>query len=273
MWIFYIIIPIIFLLSLYLFLIAPRIGRRERALTLVNNYAHRGILSESDVENSLSALVGATKAGYGIELDVRLDGDGRVVVFHDDTLSRMCGIDKKVKDLPSSELDTIRLGDSDEGIPTLAEVLARVDRSVPLCIELKGTSLDTSLCPAVAKLLDGYDGVYSVESFNPFLLAWFRQNRPEVIRGQLVSNFFKEGGTSLAIKILCTPMLTNVLSRPDYISYNTRFKILSVTLCEKLFGAVMFAWTVRDRELHKKVRARGHASIFQDFKPSEKNER
>ncbi len=267
MYILYIFIPILLIIGLYLFLIAPCTRRRKETAALVGDYAHRGILRTTDVENSLTALVGATKAGYGIELDVRLDADGRVVVFHDDTLKRVCGVDRKMKEMTASELADVRLCGSDEGVPTLADVLAGVDRSMPLCVELKGTSPDTSLCPKVAELLDAYDGVYSVESFNPFLLSWFKKNRPDVIRGQLVSNFFCEGGTSLAVKLLCTPMLTNVLSRPDYISYNTQFKLLSVTLCEKLFGAVMFAWTVRDRELYARVRARGHAAIFQDFEP------
>jgi glycerophosphoryl diester phosphodiesterase len=267
MWLLYTLLPIVIIIGLYLFLIAPCTRRRKRAEAFIADYAHRGILRESDVENSLSALVGATKAGYGIELDVRLDGDGRVVVFHDDTLKRVCGIDRNMSEMTAAELSGVRLNGSEEGVPTLADVLAGVDRSMPLCVELKGTSPDTSLCPKVAELLDGYDGAYSIESFNPFLLAWFKKNRPDVIRGQLVSNFFREGGTSLVIKLLCTPMLTNVLSRPDYISYNAQFKLLSVTLCEKLFGAVMFAWTIRDRELYKRVRARGHAAIFQDFEP------
>ncbi len=34
--------------------------------------------------------------GYGIELDVQLSKDGQVVVFHDDTLNRVCGVDARV---------------------------------------------------------------------------------------------------------------------------------------------------------------------------------
>ena len=265
-------ISLVVLILLYLFLIAPRNRRQMNKFKSVM-YAHRGLHNGERAENSMSAFRAAVEGGYGIELDVRLSRDGKLVVFHDDTLKRVCGIDRKMSEMTAAELSGVRLNGSEEGVPTLAEVLAGVDRTMPLCVELKGTTSDTSLCPKVAELLDGYDGTYSVESFNPFLLAWFKKNRPDVIRGQLVSNFFREGGTSLVVKLLCTPMLTNVLSRPDYISYNARFKQLSVMLCEKLFGATMFAWTIRDKELYARVRARGHAAIFQDFEPRIKNER
>ena len=43
-------------------------------------------------ENSLPAFQEAVRQGYAIELDVRLTADGRLAVFHDDTLQRMCGL-------------------------------------------------------------------------------------------------------------------------------------------------------------------------------------
>ena len=44
---------------------------------------------------SYTHLAAAVEAGYGIELDVHLTRDDVLVVFHDDTLSRMCGISKR----------------------------------------------------------------------------------------------------------------------------------------------------------------------------------
>lgn len=43
----------------------------------------------------MAAFRRAVDKGYGIELDVHLTADNQLVVFHDDTLTRMCGMNKK----------------------------------------------------------------------------------------------------------------------------------------------------------------------------------
>ena len=82
------------LLLLALFLLWPGHPSREKAAPFAGrNYAHRGLHSrdKSVPENSLAAFRLAAEAGYGIELDIQLSKDGEVVVFHDDTLDRVCG--------------------------------------------------------------------------------------------------------------------------------------------------------------------------------------
>ena len=61
-------------------------------------YAHRGLHSpdKSVPENSLAAFAAAVEADYGMELDVQLSKDGEVVVFHDDTLDRVTGVQGRV---------------------------------------------------------------------------------------------------------------------------------------------------------------------------------
>ena len=85
--------------ALPLFLLAPgRATKRQKAPFMGRNFAHRGLHSRdmSVPENSLEAFRLAAKAGYGIELDVQLSKDGQVVVFHDDTLDRVCGVHARV---------------------------------------------------------------------------------------------------------------------------------------------------------------------------------
>ena len=64
------------------------------------NYAHRGLhdIEKGIPENSPAAFRAAVEAGYGAELDVQLSRDGQVVVFHDDTLDRVCGVHGNVCD-------------------------------------------------------------------------------------------------------------------------------------------------------------------------------
>ena len=55
-------------------------------------FAHRGLHDNVSVpENSLAAFARAAEKGYGIELDVHITADKKLVVFHDDDTSRMCG--------------------------------------------------------------------------------------------------------------------------------------------------------------------------------------
>ena len=80
--------------ALPVYAVAPgHLSRQSRSAFRGVNYAHRGLHSRdrSIPENSLSAFRQAAQEGYGIELDVRLSEDGKVVVFHDDTLDRVCG--------------------------------------------------------------------------------------------------------------------------------------------------------------------------------------
>ncbi|MCI9552487.1 MAG: hypothetical protein HFE94_03005 [Acutalibacter sp.] len=65
----------------------------QRKILEGRNFAHRGLhtADHSIPENSLPAFRRAVEAGYGIELDIQLSKDGQVVVFHDDTLDRVCG--------------------------------------------------------------------------------------------------------------------------------------------------------------------------------------
>ena len=167
------------LLSLvYLFvIIRPRAKKCENK-ALLCDYAHRGLHGETVPENSLLAFDLAAKEEYGIELDVQLSADGEVMVFHDYRLARMTGCEKKLCELTAAELSGLRLKGTDEKIPTFREVLALVDGRVPLLVELKGESTDTSLCPKVAELLREYGGAYCIESFNPLLLGKMRKQLP-----------------------------------------------------------------------------------------------
>ena len=110
----------------YFFSILPATSRRQECLKFAEwNYAHRGLwnAAEGVPENSLPAFARAAEQGYAIELDIQITKDGRIVVFHDDTMKRMCGNEGKISDYTYEELQQFHLGDSTEKIPLLREVL------------------------------------------------------------------------------------------------------------------------------------------------------
>lgn len=240
------------LFCLYLWLIAPRLYNRPDFAPVMRQpmYAHRGLHNNKSgiPENSLAAFSRAIQHGYGIELDVHLTKDNIPVVFHDDTLLRMCGTAGRLKDYTFEELKRLRLLDTTQTIPSLREVLELTDGKVPLIVELKAEGNSKLLCETVNRSLSAYRGVYCIESFFPQVLYWYRRNRPDIIRGQLSTDFIKENGSCIA-HVLLTCLLSNFFSRPDFIAYNHKFaQNLSLRLCVKLFHALPAAWTVRTEE-------------------------
>ncbi len=257
-------IVIFVVVILYLYAIRPSVDKRNAFNELkVHYYAHRGLHDDNKEvpENSLKAFELAVQSGHGMELDVQLSADGEVVVFHDEDTKRLCGVDKKVSQLTYAELCEMRLADTDEKIPLFSELLKTVDGKTPLIVELKPYNDVDKLCRAVNKLLDGYDGLYCIESFNPFVVEWYRKNHPNVIRGQL-SCKFKAGLKFFLVEML----LTNIVTRPDFIAYNHRDRNnLSLTLCRKLFGANTVAWTIRSQDELNSAKNHFDLFIFESF--------
>ena len=122
------------LAGIYLFMLFPRPGAKKKYGAFLGQiYAHRGVFdNESIPENSLAAFQEAIRLGVGIEFDIHRTADGEVVVFHDATLTRMCGDPRKITDLTLKELQTMSLLNTAEKIPTLNEVLDLVRDQVPL---------------------------------------------------------------------------------------------------------------------------------------------
>lgn len=255
--------------ALYLFLIMPRITARPMHEFKNCYVAHRGFHdNQSDApENSAKAMRLAVENGYGIELDVQLTKDEKVVVFHDGNLKRVCGVDASVNSMTYEELQELRLLNSEEKIPLFSEVLKIIDGKVPLVMEIKMVDSKTRVCELANKELEGYRGTYCMESFHPFAVQWYRKNRPDVIRGQLSANFKKESEKEGFQEWLVHQLLTNVLARPDFVAYSHKSAgNLSRNLC-RMFGATAVAWTIRSQEELDRNRNKFDVFIFEGFKP------
>lgn len=258
----WLIIVLLVLVEMYLFMIAPRmIHKPDRSHLYGVHYAHRGLFDNATdaPENSLKAFRKAVEAGYGIEFDVQLSSDDIPVVFHDATLKRMCGIDGKVWEYTLEELQKMKLADSDQTIPTLQQVLETIGGKVPLIIEYKMDRADTKVCVLGNQILETYKGPYCIESFHPLAVQWYRKNRPDVVRGQLSENYGKRGKKKVHLWIM-TYLLTNFLTRPDFIAYNHEdASDLSRSLCRKM-GALSVAYTIKNREQFEQ--AKKHFELF-----------
>ena len=258
------------LLAVYVFLAFPRLPRRNIDHLAGYDYAHRGLWNDELPENSLAAFKNAVGNDFGIELDVHVTADDQLVVFHDDTLDRMCGVSGKVADKTLAELRTLRLKSSDHRIPTFDEFLDVVGGKVPLIIEIKSNKRNDLLCSLLWERLQRYDGPYCMESFHPACVFELKKHHPNVIRGQLVMDYFKEDNSKLhpALKWLITNQAENFLTQPDFVSYRySDRKTFSNFLVRKFWGLQGVSWTIKSQEEFDQAVKEGWLPIFEGFKP------
>ena len=100
MLLFWILLTVVVCFFLYLYMIMPNTSRRSKILPyLKRDYAHRGLHDSSRLipENSMPAFREAVKQNLAIELDIHLTRDGKVVVFHDESLKRICNAEGTVE--------------------------------------------------------------------------------------------------------------------------------------------------------------------------------
>ena len=238
-------IIVLVLLFGFFMLIPNRPENRKTAAFYGRNYAHRGLYGPKTgfAENSLPAFDEACNKGYGIELDVQLSSDGEVMVFHDDSLRRMCGMDGDIWEYTADYLCQTPLDITEDCIPKFKDVLRLINGRVPIIVELKNGPRNLELCEKTYSLLLSYGGSYCVESFNPFMVRWFKKNAPDVLRGQLSSpyKYLRDEFGSFNAFFLSN-LLTNGFCRPEFIAYRVGKKPPLVRLCDAM-GPMKVLWT------------------------------
>ena len=248
------------------FSLPGRASKKQRSRFSGVNFAHRGLHTRdmSVPENSIKAFYDAASAGYGIELDVQLSKDGQVVVFHDDTLNRVCGVDARVNEKNYSELKTLSLRNTAETIPLFTDVLAVINGRVPLIVELKTAGKkNRELCEKTYEILSKYSGLYCIESFDFRIVLWFRMHHPEIIRGQLATEAKKYDLQSKTTGWLLSKNMFNTVARPHFMAYDVDAEFPLTCRLSKLLGMVMIGWTSHSAENEKTC----DSVIFEFYRP------
>ena len=113
-------------------------------------FAHRGGASDAP-ENTMPAFQRAVDLGYiYMETDVHVTRDGKLLAFHDDDLSRTCGIQGLISELDFAEVSQARVNGT-EPIPLLEDLITTWP-NVHLNIDCKS---DQALQPLEARLAKG----------------------------------------------------------------------------------------------------------------------
>lgn len=225
--------------------------------------AHRGLHNADLPENSIGAFEHAIEKNFAIELDVQLSKDGEVIVFHDSSLSRMTMSDGYVSNSNLSDLKNLRLLETDYKISTLNEVLEVVDGKTPILVEIKNDHKVGELENKALNILKNYSGEFAVQSFNPYSLEYFKENYPQITRGQL-STFFSKNDLGFVKRNLLKKLKLNHVSKPDFIAYNGAYlpnKYVSKTELPVL------AWTIRSSDELERVKDCCDNIIFEGFMP------
>jgi len=236
--------------------------------------AHRGLhdLDAGRPENSMSAIMAAVCAGYGIELDVQMSKDGVAMVFHDYDLKRLTGTHGAVAQTTSTDLRRTKLLGSNEGIPALWDVLHRVNGAAPLLIEIKdqdgalGENIG-ALEVAVAEELQDYSGPVAVMSFNPHSVFALSRLCPTIPRGLVTEKFSRQDWPTVPDATLAT-----LAELPDFARTGSSFishdavDLRSPHVARiKQQGGVILCWTIRSAAAEARARKYADNITFEGY--------
>jgi glycerophosphoryl diester phosphodiesterase len=231
--------------------------------------AHRGLWTPGGApENSLAAFQAACAKGYAIELDVQLTADGHAVVFHDDKLDRLTGVEGRLRDHTAADLGAMTLSGTDETIPTLADALTVIGHRAMVYIELKTPFGEVGeLEKLVSEILIDHNGPTAVIGFNPYSHAWFADHHPQILRGLDSYSWNDEGARKLAPEMRKSlAALEQVeIARPDFLALGLDMLPSARADVHRAKGMPVVAWTVRSAEQWDAVSGHCDNLIFEGF--------
>jgi glycerophosphoryl diester phosphodiesterase len=184
-------------------------------------------------------------------------------------LLRTAGCDINITDLSTEDLANYRLEGTEETIPTFRQVLDLFAGKAPLIIELKCDNNAEALVDTAAKAMEGYEGAFCMESFDPRCVYYLKKKHPHIIRGQLTEDYFRTGNKLPApLKWVLKNQAANFLTMPDFVAYKYQdLHVFSNRLVRKFWGVAGVTWTLRSQEELDDAVAKGWIPIFENFKP------
>ena len=214
-------------------------------------FAHRGLHHGAQFpENSLLACAAALEIGAGIECDLRLTADNRLIVFHDADAWRLCASPLRIGRSTLAELARLRLGDGP--VPTLERLLELVAGRVPLLLEAKVDRDIWRWVPALRRTLAGYRGPFGVMSFDPRLPRLLKTNWPTVRRGLVVRDQLSPWRRRLAIW----------LASPHFLAVD-RLALARPWVARARWRMPVYSWTIRTPAERSQAQLQADALIWE----------
>ena len=205
--------------------------------------AHRGASGRGLApENTLAAFEKALDIGVDmLEIDVRVTGDGQLIVLHDPSLDRTTDCEGIVRELGLEEIRQADAGDG-ERIPILREVFDLARHRAPILLEIKSDFIAERVVQAIAEAQFAEQVV--VQSFNPQTVERVKRLAPHLPASLLIGEL-----PTAPSRLRARRLVSQVLE----IGANT-LSIWHATLTPALIeemrkrGIAVWAWTV-DEEI------------------------
>jgi len=236
--------------------------------------AHRGLhdAGRGLIENTAGAARAAIAAGYGIEVDVQLSGDGEAMVYHDDALGRLTEGDARLGRLSATELKQVAFRNSAERMLTLGDLCDLVNARSTILIELKSRfDGDARLANRVAEVLSAYAGPAAPMSFDPWQIAALRHKAREIPCGIIAAKYRPHPYWDLMpawMRYGMGYLLTGLVARPHFVAYAAAdLPALAPLVAKRLFGRPLLAWTVRGAAERQHALRWADQIIFEGFQP------
>lgn len=236
--------------------------------------AHRGLhdARAGVIENTASAFAAAIDAGFAIETDLQISGDGEAMVHHDFALGRLTHGSRQLAAMTAAGLKDVPFKATADRIMTLGELCAFLAGRTPLIIELKSRfDGDRRLVARAADVLRSYAGPVAVMSFDPGLVQTLRDTAPGLPRGIVAErNYEDEEWREL------TPRQRRVLAfllhahrtRPHFVAYHVKaLPSPGPLIARYVFGLPLLTWTVRTLEDRNRAERWADQMIFEGFRP------
>lgn len=213
--------------------------------------AHRGVHDNKLIpENSLCAFQKALDNNYAIEFDIQITKDDKLVIFHDDNLLRMTGINNSIEKLLYEDVKNIKLLNKDFSIPTFKELLDLVNGRVLLDIEIKSTKRVKKVVDLVYKELKNYKGPILLKSFDPRIVKRLKKVDNKYPVGLLITYESK----SKLLNLITRFNLGYFYTKPDFLAVDK--KLLNDKFYHKYKKLPLFTWTVLGIEEANKLRSK-----------------
>ena len=223
--------------------------------------AHRGD-NTNFPENSYAGFEAALQAGARfIELDIQMNSDSSLIVFHDDTFNRTC--DKKGSVLKANDKDLLSVSAhqplrfDDKHFPTripfLSEILALLKKhpKAHVFVEIKEESIDlwgvSKVMDKIFAALKGYKNQATIISFSQDAIKYTQQQSP--LKTGLVFRHYDKKHEKIAHAL-----------KPDYMICAYRI------IPEKALWKGSWQWmvySINDASLLKKILARKEIDLIE----------
>ena len=236
--------------------------------------AHRGLHDAASgvIENTASAFEAAIAAGFAVESDLQLSGDGEAMVHHDFALGRLTLGTRQLAAMTAAGLKEVPFRDTTDRMMTLGEMCDLVAGRTPMVLELKSRfEGDRRLVDRTAQVLESYSGPVAVMSFDPAFVRRLREFAPGLPRGIVAERHYADQEW----QDFSNPQRRNLAfllhgfgTRPHFVAYQVGDLPSPAPLIARyLFGLPLLTWTVRSTEDRLRARRWADQMIFEGFRP------